>query len=331
MLLDNVPTIYVAVLAILAGFVGLIWAADRFVAGAAAFALNFGVTPMIIGLTIVSFGTSAPEVLVSLNAALAGAGDIAVGNALGSNIANVGLVLAITALIARIPVQTHILKDEMPILLVITVIAGFFLIDAKLSRVEGLILLVALIPALALIVWRKRKSFSATEQAQEEEIKPMGNTAAALWFLLGLGVLILSSKVLVWGAQSTAEYFHVSPLIIGLTVLAIGTSLPELAASVVSAMKGLHDIALGNVIGSNIFNLLAVMSLPGIIDPISYETAVFYRDYLTMAGLTFALSILILLALRMRGSNAYIGRLSGGLLLLSYLAYIFVLVQATQA
>ena len=331
LLLDGIPTIYMAYAAVFAGIAGLIWSADRFVAGAGAFALNFGISPMIIGLTIVSFGTSAPEVLVSLSASFSGAGDIAVGNALGSNVANIGLVLAVTALIARIPVQKHILKDELPILVLITVLAGIFLFDAKLSRVEGWILLLSLIPAMAFIVWRKKTSISDKEKEEEEDIQSMGNGPAIAWFFIGLGLLIGSSKILVWGAQTTAEHFEVSPLIIGLTVLAIGTSLPELAASVASALKGMHEIALGNVIGSNLFNLLAVMSLPGIINPSSYDAEVFSRDYLTMAAFTFGVSLLILVALRFRGENAYIGRISGSILLLSYLAYILVLFRATAS
>ena len=326
MSLDNIPTIYIACLAILIGFVGLIWAADRFVAGAAAFALNFGLAPMIIGLTVVSFGTSAPEILVSLNAALANSGDIAIGNALGSNIANIGLVLAATALVARIPVHKHVLIDEMPVLLIVTALAGVFLFDGQLKRWEGWILLLLLVPLIMYMVYTKRRDLSPEEQKQEEDITPMPMGMACFWFLLGLIVLIGSSKILVWGAQTTAEFFEVSPLIIGLTVLAIGTSLPELAASVVSALKGHHDIALGNIIGSNIFNLLAVMSLPGIIAPLSLEQAVFSRDYLVVAGLTIVLFAAIAFALiRNKQHQASMGRVVGALLLTSYTAYIYVL------
>ena len=330
MIPDFIAPIYVAGLAILVGFAGLIWSAERFVAGAAAFALNFGLAPIIIGLTIVSFGTSAPEILVSLNASLAGAGDIAVGNALGSNIANIGLVLAITALVARIPVQKHILKDELPILLLVTAVSGWFLFDATLSPAEGWALLLMLIPLMAYLVWVKRRGMAPAEQAAEEDIQEMSNRAAALWFTVGLIILVASSKVLVWGAQTTAEHFQVSPLIIGLTVLAIGTSLPELAASIMSALKGHHDIALGNIIGSNIFNLLAVMSLPGIISPAIYSAEVFSRDYLVMAGVTVLVGLFISANfIFKRGSNKYIGRVAGGLLLAGYGAYIYVLYLAS--
>jgi len=330
LLLDSIPTIYLAACAILIGFVGLIWSADRFVAGAAAFALNFGVTPMIIGLTVVSFGTSAPEILVSLNAALADSGDIAIGNALGSNIANIGLVLAITALVANIPVQKHILKDEMPILLLVTAVAGVFLFDGELKRWEGWTLLLMLIPLLAFMIWAKQGNLSPQEQEQEEDIPAMPMMHACFWFLIGLVILIASSKVLVWGAQTTAEFYQVSPLIIGLTVLAIGTSLPELAASVVSALKGHHDIALGNIIGSNIFNLLAVMSLPGIIAPLTVGSEVFERDFLVVAGLTlllFAAIVFSMLGWSKKGPQ--LGRIIGVILLACYATYIYVLYLST--
>lgn len=331
MTLEFLPLIYMAAIAILIGFVGLIWSADRFVAGAAAFALNFGVTPMIIGLTVVSFGTSAPEILVSLNASATGSGDIAIGNAIGSNMANIGLVLAITALVARIPVRKHILIDELPVLLLITAVAGWFLSDAKLGRLEGWILLLSLVPLLAFIVYRKRGALDHVEiEETEEDIVPMSNAMAAFWFVVGLGILIISSRILVWGAQTTAEHFEVNPLIIGLTVLAIGTSLPELAASIVSALKGHHDIALGNIIGSNMFNLLAVMSLPGIITPIAYGSEVFTRDYAAMAGVTVLLTLFVIAALLLkRNQQSYIGRAAGSILLICYASYIYILYLAT--
>ncbi len=329
MLFDSIPAIYLAAAAIIVGFIGLVWSADRFVAGAAALALNSGLTPMVIGLTVVSFGTSAPEILVSINASLAGAGDIAIGNALGSNLANIGLVLALTALVANIPVQSHILKDELPVLLIITAVAGFLLSDAHLGRVEGWILLFLLLPSMAYMIWAKQKDLSPQERELEEDIPQMRTTMAVLWFLVGLALLILSSKILVWGAQTTATHFGVSPLIIGLTVLAIGTSLPELAASLVSAIKGHHDIALGNIIGSNIFNLLAVMSIPGILHPLTYEREVFTRDYASMAALTVVLALAVGAALLLRRSNARIGKPTGAILLGCYGFYIYLLYLAT--
>ncbi|WNO09592.1 calcium/sodium antiporter [Teredinibacter sp. KSP-S5-2] len=331
-MLEAIPPIVLAALAILFGFVALIWSADRFVAGAAAIASSFGVAPLVIGLTIVSFGTSAPEVMVSINASLKNAGDLAIGNALGSNIANIGLVLAVTCLIVPIPVQKHVLLHEAPVLLIVTLIAGLILYDGTISLVDGCILLGLLIPSIFYIVKCKQKDLSEEEIAEEEaQVQKTSTPKAIFWFLLGLVALMYSSDMLVWGARNVAEHYSVSPLIIGLTVIAIGTSLPELAASVVSAIKGHHDIALGNIVGSNIFNLLAVMGIPGLISPPSIGEEVFYRDYLIMLAITVALIALIIFSLRNSfGSNtidskARIGRFAGAFMLLSYLGYYFYL------
>lgn len=329
-MLDSIPTIYLAGVAIVFGILGLIWSADRFVAGAATIATSFGIAPMIIGLTIVSFGTSAPEVMVSFMASLAGTGELAIGNALGSNIANIGLVLGVTTIIASIPVQKHILKHEAPVLVAITLIAGAFLYDATLSQIEGWILIALLPPSIVYLVIAKQREFSSTETHAEEalvEHDTLPNASrlkAAAWFVVGLLALVASSKVLVWGAETTAVHFNVSPLIIGLTVIAIGTSLPELAASVMSALKGHHDIAVGNIIGSNLFNLLAVMSIPGTIGMAPMDPQVFIRDYLTMLGITLLL-IAIMALLLWRKSLPKIGRLSGIILLSSYCIYMYVL------
>ncbi len=285
------PELLPAALAIIAGFVGLVWSADRFVGASAAIAKLAGLTPLMIGLTIVSLGTSAPEIMVSISAALKGAGDLAVGNALGSNLANMGMVLGATALIARLPIQKHLFTCELPVLLLVTAVAGFVLYDAKLTWVDGLILAGLLVPVMLFIIRMKTRSITPAEvSAEEEDIPDMTKGQAALWFLVGLAVLVGSAELLVYGAETTALAFGVSPLIIGLTVIAIGTSLPELAASVMSAIKGHYDIALGNVIGSNIFNLLAVMAVPGLIATTTIDPAAFTRDYAAMAGLTALLA-----------------------------------------
>jgi len=313
------------------GFISLVWSADRFVAGAAAIARSFGVAPLVIGLTIVSFGTSAPEVMVSISAAVQGAGDLAVGNAIGSNIANIGLVLATTTLVASIPVQKHILKHELPILLLITLAAGLFLSDASLNRIEGGILLLSLVPAIWYLVRIKQQKLSPNEIAEEQEtIREMPRKLAIFWFIVGLIVLMISSEILVWGAKSAAQMAGVSPLVIGLTVIAIGTSLPELAASMMSAIKGHHDIALGNIVGSNMFNLMAVMAIPGVTTGITMEKSVFIRDYPVMLGLTLMLTLLIVNALwsakrqppdQQNPSIAKLGKLSGSILLVTYIGY----------
>ena len=329
-MLDTLPTIVFAYVAILVGFVGLIWSADKFVLGSASIARNFGLSPLLVGLTIVSFGTSAPEVIVSISASQKGAGDLAIGNAIGSNIANIGLVLAATMLVAKIPVQKHILFDELPALLLITFISGVFLFDAKLVTWEGWVLLLLIFPVMLYLINRKKKDLSPQEISEESEYDSVPRFWAIVWFIVGLAILIISSEILVWGAKTTAIHYGVSPLIIGLTVIAIGTSLPELAASVASALKGHHDIALGNIVGSNLFNLLAVMSIPGIIFPPSLDVSIFYRDYAVMLGLTLFLAFMIFISLKRKNvSKPMLGPTIGVSLLVGYIAY-YILLFSTQ-
>jgi cation:H+ antiporter len=328
--------IWLAACAILAGFAGLIWSADRFVDSSAAMASNLGVPKFIIGLTVVAFGTSAPEIVVSISAALKGNGDLAVGNALGSNLANIGLVLGVTALIAPLPIQRHLLSHETPILLLVTAVAGYCLFDGKLSMPEGFLLMGSLIPVLSIMVMGKK----GHETDEGDEFPELDTGKATLWFVVGLALLILSSETLVWGATEVALAFGVSPLIIGLTVIAIGTSLPELAASVMSALRGHHDIALGNIIGSNIFNLLVVLSVPALIQQPEMNMDVFFRDYAAVAGITLFLAIAMLVDYGLRANNhdsptpaeeagvdtynlvrGRIGKRIGSLLLLAYFSY----------
>lgn len=311
------------ILALLAGLVLLVWSADRFVLGAAATAKNFGMSPMLIGLTIVSFGTSAPEILVSLMASTSGAGDLAIGNALGSNIANIALVLGITALIAPLPVKSGVLKKELPLLLGVTVLAGILLFDLQLTRVDGVILLIALGVCLYLFS-RFQKNASNDSLAEDEELPTMENRSAIFWLITGLVILAASSKMLVWGASEIAYSLGVSKLVVGLTIVAIGTSLPELAASVASALKNHHDIAIGNIVGSNIFNLVAVMAIPGLIAPIGMDAIVFQRDYVVMLGLTFAL-----LAFALWQKPPSINRFEGSILASAYAGYLVLLYTMT--
>lgn len=338
--MSEIPTLWLATAAILAGFVGLIWSADQFVNGSAAIAKNFGLSPMVIGLTIVALGTSAPEMVVSINASLKGLGDLAIGNALGSNLANVGMVLAITALIAPLPIQKHLLTREIPVLLFITAISGWFLFDSNLTALEGGILLGLLLPLMALMIFNQRNH--PNPETEEAEIPDMTTAIAFIWFVVGLTLLIISSKSLVWGAQEVALSFGVSPLVIGLTVVAVGTSLPELAASVTSAIKGHHDMAIGNIIGSNIFNILAVMSLPGLFGLAPMDDAVFWRDYASMAGITLLLVVAIGVDYALRnkapsnpdqahGCVARLGRVIGCVLLAAYIAYYYLLFTPTAA
>jgi cation:H+ antiporter len=287
----------IPILGLLIGVLGLLWGADRFVEGSAGAARNFGISPLIIGLTVVSIGTSAPEVLVSINAALSNAAELAVGNALGSNMANIGLVLGATLLIAPTPVQKHLLTQEGAVLLVITAIAGFCLYDGYLGRIESAILAGLIFPLVYIAIRYKKTHVSPEEVAIGEDIPDITMGAAALWFIVGLAVLLASAEVTVWSAKTIAQSLGVSELIIGLTVVAIGTSLPELAASVVSAMRGHHDIAIGNVFGSNLFNLMLVMPAAGIISPMMISPMVFNRDFASLAIMTLLLIAMVALAL----------------------------------
>jgi len=321
-----------ASLAILGGFALLVWSADRFVEGAAATARHAGMPSLLIGMVIVGFGTSAPEMVVSAVAALDGNPDLALGNALGSNIVNTGLILGVTALIAPIAVHSKIVRRELPLLLAISLLAGALLWDGDLSRTEAIGLLAGF---FALIGWtiyeglRYREDALAGEMDQELAGHPMPLGKALFWLVAGLLLLIVSSRVLVWGAVSIAQALGVSDLIIGLTIVALGTSLPELAASVIAARKGEHDIAIGNVVGSNMFNLLAVIGIAGVITPMSsITTEVLSRDWPTMLVLTLALFVM---AFGFRGQGR-INRLEGLLLLLGYLGYTaYLVVQVTTA
>ena len=323
--------IYLPILALIAGILGLLWGADRFVTGSAGAARNFGVSPMVIGLTLVSVGTSAPEIIVSINAALSNVGEMAVGNALGSNLANIGLVLGITALIAPLPVQKHLLKEESPVLLLITALAGLCLYNGFLGRGESISLALLVIPLLVLIVKYKMSNPNPEALEEAEDIPELTMATAGLWFVIGLAVLLISARVTVWGAQSIAVYMGISELVIGLTVVAIGTSLPELAASVISAMRGHHDIALGNVFGSNLFNLMLVMTSAGAISPIALNAQVFSRDFAAMCFMTLLMIALVALALRQNPQRARLSRTMGLLLLAGYGFYYVLLWPAIAA
>ncbi|MFK7732028.1 MAG: calcium/sodium antiporter [Pseudomonadales bacterium] len=331
-----------ALLAVLVGFVALVWSADRFVTGAAVTAKHLGMSSMMIGLTIVAFGTSAPEIFVSLNAALHDAADMAVGNALGSNLANMGLVLAVTALITAIPISKSVVRRELPILAAITLLAGYTLLDYKVSFVDGCLLLGSIFVA-GYLAFRSHKknpeldvdddlAASLEAMTPEEELDDLPKAKAWMLLIGGLVVLVASSNLLVWGAKSVAIQLGVSQLIIGLTLVAIGTSLPELAASVACALKGQVDIALGNVVGSNIFNLAAVMSIPGLVGGVQLGSEIFNRDYAFMAGITLLLIVVVLTdAIWLRFKHAgtdprerprpHIGRFAAVLFLLGYVLY----------
>ncbi|MEN8259533.1 MAG: calcium/sodium antiporter [Pseudomonadota bacterium] len=278
--------------ALLLGFIVLVYCADRFVTGTAAIARNFGVSPLIIGLTIVGFGTSVPEMLVSGLAAWEGKTGLAVGNALGSNIANIGLILGCSALVAPITMHSGLLRRELPVLLGTSVVCYLLGLRGGLERVDGMLMLAM----LALFVFwlirsalQNRNSDVFGQELEQEIPSNISTGRAVFWSVVGLAGLLGSSRLLVWAAVNIAEFFAVSDLIIGLTIIAVGTSLPELAASIASVLKKEEDLAIGNIIGSNMYNLLAVYSLPGLIAPGPLEPGVVQRDFPVMLGFTAAL------------------------------------------
>jgi cation:H+ antiporter len=318
-------------IAILAGFGLLIWSADRFVDGASATARNLGVSPLVIGLTIVGFGTSAPEMMVSAFAAAGGNPGLAVGNAIGSNITNIALVLGATAVVVPMTVHSSILKREYPLLLLTTVVAiGLLGWDNHLGRTDGILLFMLLFGILFWLVRQSLKNRDSDPMVLEYEMEipdAMPMKKAVTLLLVGLLVLLLSSRLLVWGAVNIATAFGVSDLIIGLTIVAIGTSLPELAASIASARKNEHDIAIGNVIGSNMFNICGVLGIAGLIHPETLDPGVLSRDLPIMFILTL---ILFIISFGFRAPGR-INRFEGGFLLLVYAAYAVLLYNSITA
>jgi len=321
-------SLFLYFLAIALGFISLVWSADRFIHGSSSIARNLGVSPLIIGLTIVGFGTSSPELLISGIASWSGATGIAIGNAIGSNIANIALVLGITALIRPLDIHSDTLKREFPVLITVTLLALVLLIDGDLIRIDGLLLLTCLCIMIYWIVkiGLQTKRSDPLKKEYDKEIPRKGSMKnAVMWFVVGLVVLLVSSKFIVWGAIGIATSFGVSDLVIGLTIIAFGTSLPELAASIISAIKKEHDIAIGNIIGSNMFNLLGVLALPGIIHPSTIDDAVLTRDYPVMIVLTIALAAMAY-GFRNQGQ---INRLEGGVLLAAFITYLSVIYVTT--
>jgi cation:H+ antiporter len=314
--------------AILLGFVVLIWSADMFVAGAASIARNLGVSPIIIGLTIVSLGTSAPEVLVSLTASYSGAGPLAIGNAIGSNIANIALVLGVTALVAPLMVHEQCMKREVPVLLIATAGVGVLILDGVLSAQDGWLMLGSMVLIVVLMIFSQPWDAERVAESNDEPMAELPPLRAWGTFLFGLLLLIFSSRILVWGAVDVAEGLGVSELVIGLTIIAIGTSLPELAATIASATRGHTEIALGNIIGSNLFNLLVVMAIPGIVATQALDPEVITRDYASMTALTVFLAIAIFVSRKRSKSSpkhAYLGRILGTLLVSFYALYYYFL------
>lgn len=309
-----------SVLYLLVGLGFLIFAAERFVFAASSLARNLQISPLVIGVIIVGFGTSAPEVLVSGLAAWQGKSGLAIGNAIGSNIANVALILGAAALLRPLTVDSMVLRRELPILLAAMMIGWVLLSNGRIDRVDGVLLLLALAGVLYwMISVANRARLEGLDIGEElaDSTHRVSNLRAAFWLVLGLSLLLGSSRLLVWAAVDLAEWFGVSDLVIGLTVVAVGTSLPELAASISAALKREDDIAIGNIVGSNTFNTLAVLGLPGVIAPGPFAPEVLTRDVPIMVVLTVALFVMAYGF----GSSGRINRLEGGTLLLAFAGY----------
>ncbi|MDO6568883.1 calcium/sodium antiporter [Alteromonas sp. 1_MG-2023] len=315
-----------ASLAILIGLPVLLWSAGKFVGGAASVANHSGVSPLLIGMLIIGFGTSAPEIIVSIFAAAQGNSGIALGNAYGSNIANILLILGLTALISPIAVKSNIIKKEIPVLLGITFFASWQVLDQSVSKDDAFSLLGLFVLLISWSIWHGMQG-SKDKLADEysDEINASEGTIKThiIWLITGLLLLVASSRMLVWGAVEVATYFGVSDTIIGLTVIAIGTSLPELASSLIAVKKGEHDLAIGNVIGSNMFNTLAVVGIAGTIQPMTVSADFLYRDVVVMLAATVALFIFCIGFKRQGRLN----RVEGGAFVAAYAIYTYWLIS----
>lgn len=311
---------------IIVGLVTLVWSADKFIDGASNVAKHFGMSPLLIGMVIIGFGTSAPEMLVSALSSFQGNPGIALGNAYGSNITNIALILGVTSLLLPISVHSQVIRKELPILSGITFLTILLLIDFKLSRLDALILIFVF---AGLMFWtirqgiKERRDSFAEDVVEELEENKVSFKKSIFLLIGGLILLIISSRLLVYGAVGVATSLGISDVVVGLTVVAIGTSLPELASSIIAARKGEPDIALGNVLGSNLFNTLAVVGISGTIQPFSLDQEVFYRDIGTMTVLTL---VLFLFAYGFK-KQGRINRIEGGILLASYISYTVFLVS----
>ena len=311
---------FLPIVMIVVGLALLVWSADRFIEGAAGVARYAGMPPLLIGMVIVGFGTSAPEMTVSAISALQGNPGLALGNAYGSNITNIALILGTVALISPIVVHSRVVRKELPILTVITLFAYAQIYDRELSRWDAVLLLAVFFGVMGWTIYQgvtQKPDSLAEEMEQELKEHAMPLKWAVFWVIIGLGLLVVSSRMLVWGAVTIAQSLGVSDLIIGLTIVAIGTSLPELASSIMAARKGEDDIAVGNIIGSNLFNTTAVVGLAGSISPMAIPAEILNRDWLVMTMLTISIFILGYSP----KSNGRINRIEGALLLSVFIGY----------
>ncbi|AGB84287.1 K+dependent Na+ exchanger related-protein [Serratia sp. FGI94] len=315
---------FLAITLFIVGLCLLVYGADRLVYGAAVISRSLGVPPLIIGMTIVGIGTSLPELFVSVTAALNGQSDMAVGNVIGSNITNILLILGVAALIHPLAARSEVLRRELPLMLAVTVLCGLVLMDNQLSRLDGVLLLAAAAGFIALMLkiarLAQREGCDSLTTEQLAELPQNGNsTVATLWLVLAFIILPLASRMVVDNATVIAHYFGMSELAVGLTLIAVGTSLPELATSIAGALKGEDDMAIGSIIGSNIFNMAIVLGVPALLSPSRLDPAAFQRDYWVMLAASLALSALCI------GRKHRIGHLAGALLLCGFIAYLALL------
>ncbi len=306
---------------IILGFIGLIWGADKFVIGASALARNMGVSPLMIGLTIVAFGTSAPEIFSSAVSSINNEPELAIGNALGSNLFNVGVALGIAALIRPLKPPESLIHKEIPALIFVTLVSGVLLFDLFLGTFDALVL-IGITLFFGYKLFKKRARNKSVPAIDDEGDKQTSNLRSIVYLVLGLALLVLSAEALVVAASSIASSLGVSTAVIGLTVVALGTSLPELAASITCVLKGHHDLAIGNIIGSNILNLLVVLPFPGLLSPGLIQPALLYRDYSFMLALTLLLAYFCYAGAK---HGRMIGRLSGIVLLSIYCSWFTVM------
>jgi cation:H+ antiporter len=312
--------------AVIIGLALLVWSADRFIFGSAALARGFGISPLIVGMVIVGFGTSAPELVVSTLAAFQDSPGISMGNVIGSNLVNTGLILGAVALLKPFTVQRSVLRIEMPMVLAASVAVYLMALDGFLTYRDGLMLLLGFVGFLAWMLYSARRGEAPVVIDEAEIPRAVPTGRSVFWIIVGLVLLIASSQALVWGATRIAAQFGVSDLVIGLTVVAVGTSLPELAASVAGILKGENDIALGNILGSNLFNLLAILQAPAWIAPGAVPDGMVGRDLPAMIGVTL---LLILFAWNFGRRQPRVNRVEGALLLFSYIGYTVYLIHTS--
>lgn len=325
------------IVAVVLGLGVLVWSADKFVDGAVGIAKFCGMSTLLIGMVIVGFGTSAPEMVVSAISAMQNAPELALGNAYGSNIANIALILGLTAVISPVIVVRKALKRDLPVLLAVTALSIYLASDGAINRLDGIVLLLVFAGVMAfnIVSEIRQKKAEGTSETEADEGEKLSLGKSVFWLVFGLALLVASSRALVWGAVEIARALGVSDLLIGLTIVAVGTSLPELASSIAAARKGENDLAFGNIIGSNLFNTLLVVGIASTIAPMhSFEPSVFNRDMPVMAVLTVLL-LLFGLPVRKKRLDASghrigrINRLEGATFLAIYIGYIGVLIAQT--